>query len=236
MAKRPIAGPLSDLGADEWETVNASLSPSPQPSLESPPPKRLKSVATAPTGAPSGGTLTKAEAKASYVLTDSELKKLSSETINGRTHYPAAEVHAAAMKKHGGEKGLQRAKCSAALFSKKVDGKTLEQHRRALGDECKANIHVEKWCIAARCHCVTTCHPDVWRALVVPNADSVTPAGEFSEVSTPVIVASVSRNASLIFGATKLTGGTRMGSWHADKMELVYLPPTRELRIWWTMR
>jgi len=169
------------------------------------------------------------------VLTDSELKKLSSETVNGRTRYSAAGVHAAAMKKHGGEAGLMQAKSNAVLFSKKVDGKTLEEHRRALGDVCKYNINVEKWCIAARCHCVTTCHPDVWRALVVPNADSVTPAGEFSELSTPVIVASVSRHANLIFGATKLTGGTRMGSWHADKMELVYLPPTRELRIWWTM-
>ena len=33
-----------------------------------------------------------------------------------------------------------------------------------------------------------------------------------------------------------IRGGTRMGNWDADKMELVYFPATTELRIWWTMR
>ena len=41
--------------------------------------------------------------------------------------------------------------------------------------------------------------------------------------------------AGEIFGKTKITGGTRMGSWSANKMELVFFPPTGELRIWWTM-
>ena len=31
-----------------------------------------------------------------------------------------------------------------------LGGKTLEQHRRAMGDRVKAKISVEKWCIEAR--------------------------------------------------------------------------------------
>ena len=97
----------------------------------------------------------------------------------------------------------------------------------------KSHINVEQWCIAARTHCVTKCELEVFRRLVVPNAVSVTPA-EFSE-STPVVVASVKAGAANIFGTTKLTGGTRLGSWSADKMELIFFPATKELRCWWTM-
>jgi hypothetical protein len=75
----------------------------------------------------------------------------------------------------------------------------------------------------------------VFRNLIVPNAADVTPR-EF-DASTPVVVAAVrgSSSAGEIFGKTKITGGTRMGSWSANKMELVFFPPTGELRCWWTM-
>ena len=110
------------------------------------------------------------------------------------------------------------------------------QHRRALGDAVKAQIRVEKWCIEARTHATTTCAPEVFRALVVPHAADVTPA-EFSD-ATPVVVAAVEGSASAaeVFGATKIKGGTRLGSWQADRVELVYFPPSQQLRIWWTMR
>ncbi len=112
----------------------------------------------------------------------------------------------------------------------------LEMHRRTLGDAVKARIHVEKWCIGASCHCTTQASLDVFRRLIVPNAADVTPVG--FDADTPVVVASVRGTASAgeIFGKTKITGGTRMGSWSANKMELVFFPPTGELRIWWTMR
>jgi hypothetical protein len=47
-AKRPIAGPPSYLGADEWESVEPSPSQqeSSSSSQDSPAPKKLKSVAT----------------------------------------------------------------------------------------------------------------------------------------------------------------------------------------------
>ena len=110
-----------------------------------------------------------------------------------------------------------------------------EMQRRALGDAVKAAISVEKWCIAARCQCNTRTTLDVFRNLIVPNAADVTPR-EF-DASTPVVVAAVrgSSSAGEIFGKTKITGGTRMGSWSANKMELVFFPPTGELRCWWTM-
>ena len=112
----------------------------------------------------------------------------------------------------------------------------LEMHRRALGDAVKSKIIVEKWCIGASCHCVTHISLDVFRNLVVPNAAEITPATFGADA--PVVVASVRGTASAgeIFGKTKITGGTRMGSWSANKMELVFFPPTGDLRIWWTMR
>ena len=121
---------------------------------------------------------------------------------------------------------------------RKIKGLTLEQHRRALGDKVKGSINVEKWCIEARTHCeMLGVDLEVFRQLVEPHAASVVPA-EFDS-GTPVVVASVcgQGNAAAVFGASKVKGCTAgRGSWSADKMELVYLPQSEELRVWWTMR
>lgn len=55
---------------------------------------------------------------------------------------------------------------------------------------------------------------------------------------TPVVVASVRRAAAMgeIFGHNKIKGGTRMGSWAANKGKLVYFPEERRMRVWWTMQ
>jgi len=119
----------------------------------------------------------------------------------------------------------------------KVAGKTIEQWRRALGNDVKTQIKVEKWAIEARTHCVCQAVAlEVFEELIVPNAASVIPA-EFDS-STPVVVASIASTSAMaeIFGATKIKGGTRMGSWSADKGELVFVPKDKELRIWWTMK
>ena len=179
--------------------------------------------------------LTKAEAKREFLVTDADLRGASSTKSGGRVLYSADDVRKAAERKHGGVKGLEKAKATAKLYGKKIAGKTLEQHRRALGDRVKGQIQVEKWCVSARTHCtIEDCDIDVFRALVVPNAESVTP--ESFNKDTPVVVASVAQHAANIFGSTKLTGGTRLGSWRADEMELVYFPPTGKMRCWWTMR
>ena len=125
-------------------------------------------------------------------------------------------------------------KLKAASKLKSTSG-GYEMQRRALGDAVKANISVEKWCIGARCQCTTSTTLDVFRNLIAPNAAEVTPAT--FDASTPVVVAAIRGSASAgeIFGKTKITGGTRMGSWSANKMELVYFPPTGQLRCWWTM-
>ena len=144
---------------------------------------------------------------------------------------------AAAVSKTAHKAGATKVSASkASVPNPKSTTSGLEMHRRALGDAVKAKIHVEKWCIGASCHCSTRIALDVFRNLVVPNAADVTPA-QFG-MDTPVVVASIrgTSSAGEIFGKTKITGGTRMGSWSADKMELVFFPPTGELRVWWTMR
>lgn len=114
----------------------------------------------------------------------------------------------------------------------KIAGLTLEQHRRALGDMVKSNIHVQKWCIEARTHTKTTMELDVFRELVVPNATKVVPAA--FDASTDVVFAS-SNTPGVICGSSKITGGTRLGSWSADVMDFIYFPKSRELEVWWTM-
>jgi hypothetical protein len=100
----------------------------------------------------------------------------------------------------------------------------------------KAVIDVGQWCVAARTSCtIEGCNIDVFRALVVPNAKDVTPMHSLFDNETPVVVASVTQGAATIFGSTKLTGGARLGSWSADKMELVYFQPTQQMRCWWIM-
>lgn len=120
----------------------------------------------------------------------------------------------------------------------KIGGKTVEQHRRALGDAVKGKINVEKWCVAARTHCsIGDVDRAVFEALVRPNAASVTPSTPIT-AETPVVVAAIHGSAAMgeIFGHSKIKGGTRCGSWTADRGEVVYFPGTREMRVWWTMR
>jgi hypothetical protein len=113
---------------------------------------------------------------------------------------------------------------------------TLEQHKRALGDCVKKNITVEKWCIQASTSCETICLPEVFEKLVIPHATSMLPL-EYS-IHAPVIVVSIigSEGIGEVFGSSKITGGTRMGSWKANKMDIIYVPETKVLRCWWTMK
>ena len=75
----------------------------------------------------------------------------------------------------------------------KIDGLTVEQHRRAMGDQVKSKLRVlggsGNYGIAASCHVSMSCSIEVFRSLVVPNATKVTPA-QFDS-STPVVLAQV---------------------------------------------
>ena len=91
--------------------------------------------------------------------------------------------------------------------------------------------------IAAICHTTMTCSVALFRTLVVPNASKVTPA-QFDN-STPVVVAQLDSTEQIgkIFGVSKIRNGTRLGSWSASRMDLVFLPKesSGQLRAWWTM-
>ncbi|GIQ82480.1 hypothetical protein KIPB_003629 [Kipferlia bialata] len=177
--------------------------------------------------------INKATAKRKYAVTDTDLKRLESIKIGRNVCFQESDVLAAALRKHGGKAGLERAQQSALLSGTSIGGMTVEQHRRRLGDAVKGQIEVEKYCIAARCHCTVDCDIEVFKALVVPNADTVLPST--FDTTSPVVVASVTGNAHYIFGSTKLSGGTMYGSWSANRMELVFIPSEKKMRIWWTM-
>ncbi|XP_063676054.1 uncharacterized protein LOC134812514 [Bolinopsis microptera] len=114
----------------------------------------------------------------------------------------------------------------------KIDGNTVEQWRRQLGNSCKANISFEKWTIAARTHFTTDFTLGAFRALIVPNASKVHPA-DFDS-STPVVTAS-SRKPGVIFGSSKCKGGSRFGSFSAEEAEFIFVASTKQLSVWWTM-
>ena len=113
----------------------------------------------------------------------------------------------------------------------------MEQHRRSMGDQVKSKIHVlggkQDWGIAARCHAVLPCSTAVFRALVVPSADKVTPVGFDSKTELVLAEVNSTQQIAEIFGSTKIKGGTRYGSWSARKMDLVFKPQEGELRAWW---
>lgn len=112
---------------------------------------------------------------------------------------------------------------------------TLEQHRRRMGDKVVSKISMEKYAIAARCHCKVEIDMDVFHKLVLPNADTVVPADITN--NTPVVVALIrgKEAAGSIFEKTKIRGGNRFATCNAEKMQLVYYPKKGKMRVWWTM-
>lgn len=117
----------------------------------------------------------------------------------------------------------------------KIEGKTFEQHRRALGDKVKQQISFEKWAIAAETHVETAMSPAVFRMLVVPSADSIVPA-EWT-VQTPVVVAHLRGSTQIaeICGASKIKAGSRVETYTADRMDIIFFPGESKARLWWTM-
>jgi len=123
----------------------------------------------------------------------------------------------------------------------KIDGATVEQHRRYMGDQVKSKLRVlggkGNYGIAASCHVSMSCSVALFRTLIVPNAVKVTPAN--FDGSSPVVLAQIDSTEQIgkIFGVSKIRDGTRLGSWSASQMDLVFLPKetSGQLRAWWTM-
>ena len=118
----------------------------------------------------------------------------------------------------------------------KIEGQTVEQWRRAMGDEVKRSINVEKWCVEARTHCTVEVGEAVFRALVLPHAARVVPPA--FDAATPVVVAHLVGSAAIgeVFGHSKIKGSTRLGGWSADEADLIFFPAEKRMRVWWTMR
>jgi hypothetical protein len=113
---------------------------------------------------------------------------------------------------------------------------TLEAERRRLGDAVKGHISFTKWCIDARTHAVVDIDANTFRANIVPHASSVTPAAW--DATSPVVVARIEGSTALgeAFGKTKITGGSRMGTWTADVCDVIFRPQTSKADLWWTMQ
>lgn len=119
--------------------------------------------------------------------------------------------------------------------SQKIEGKTLEQHRRHYGDLVKSKISVEKFTIDAKTFVNTDCSIEVFKNLIEPNVDTITPSKY--DNNTEIVLCSIESFDKMkeIFGSTKLQGGNRMRTWHARSMDIIFFPKTSKLRIWWTM-
>jgi len=133
------------------------------------------------------------------------------------------------------ESPIPQPKKRTSKKSNKIDGFTVEQWRRQLGNKAKATISFQKWTIKAQTHFTNPFTSEAFRALIVPHADEVHPAN-FNE-KTPVIMASTNTygKAGDIMGSSKLTGGSRYGTFHADKVDYIYVASKKELRVWFTM-
>jgi len=114
----------------------------------------------------------------------------------------------------------------------KINGLTLEQHRRAFGDQVKSKISCEKYTIAARTHVTLKCSFELFEALFAPACDQATPANY--SILSEVIVCRATKNIADIFGATKIKGGNRY-SFTANCMDIIHYPRKGELDVWWTM-
>ena len=113
------------------------------------------------------------------------------------------------------KKGATPAKKKGATPAKKkktghIDGMTVEQHRRKLGDQVKSKLKVlggrDAWGIAASCHVVLSCSTQLFRALVLPCAAKVTPGhiGEDTEVVLAEVVGTAQVGLPLISMVSRL--------------------------------
>ena len=101
------------------------------------------------------------------------------EVINGKPKPGNAKVW---NKNHAGNKEINQISPAPKKRKEsvgKMDGLTLNQHKRMLGDLVKAKLEVaggREYHIKARCHVTTQMSLQVFKALVVPAAACLTPS------------------------------------------------------------
>jgi len=160
----------------------------------------------------------------------------------------AAAARAAQCKVAAFDKAVAEVTEAAAAKAKAAVKKAaLVELRRQLGALVNSKVEVAgepgNWHIKAICHATAELSLEAFRAVVVPVVAAVTPP-TFDE-STPVVlaeVASFAQAVELLGSYNKLERSTSYvhrdgssSSWKVDKMDLVFLPARRHLRLWWTM-
>ncbi len=98
----------------------------------------------------------------------------------------------------------------------------------------KGSIQFAKWAIHARTHCTVELDASTFRANVLPHSTKVTPSDWSEGASSDVVVASISGSNALgeVFGKTKITGGSRLGTWTADLADVIFYPKEGKANIW----
>jgi len=118
-------------------------------------------------------------------------------------------------------------------------GLEMAPHRRVMGNMVQAKINVlggpDKYGVAADCHLAVNCSLALFRTLVVPHAARVLPKNFNKDTAVILAQAVNSGQITSIFGPTKVRVLRGSYSWVATKMDLVFLPSTGELRMWWVM-
>ena len=102
----------------------------------------------------------------------------------------------------------------------------------------KGRISFEKWTIAAECSATVDCSWETFLANIAPHAASVVPAPAAGAPPPEVAVARLEGAAACgeAFGHSKIKGGSRMGSWSANRAECVWRRDAGTVSLWWTMR
>ena len=173
-----------------------------------------------------------------YDMTDDE-DKVKDELRRNSKHNEIDNVDEDNWNQISNQKKRKKLKTTKTKGSKskkiRVDGLTLEQHRRKMGDAVKSMLSMEKYCMKAECHTTIDIAMEVFKELVVPNSSRLTP--ETFTTTTPVVVALIKgpEAAGKIFGKTKIRGGNRYEQCEMEKCDIVFFPPSGEARIWWVM-
>lgn len=136
----------------------------------------------------------------------------------------------------------KKPRAPAAPRPKKEKPPTAEQLRRAIGDVVKSKIEFTKYTIAARTQCTVNMDARTFELLIKPNASRITPdpnangGGAVDLSSAPVVVARLTGSSiGEAFGRTKVTGGSRLGTFTANKCEVIWYPSRGIADLWWTM-
>ena len=114
-----------------------------------------------------------------------------------------------------------------------IPGRCSCQTKKQLTDRVKSAMTLNKWTIEATCIRVKMdCTAFKWmfgeHGTIIPN--------NYDE-NTPVVVCRLNSQAQCgdVFGKSKIKGGSRYGEYHITSMDIVFTPPTHEVKMWFAV-